>query len=629
MRKYGSWTRRGIHLTLAIALSGAFALIIACTSDGETETAIVETDETEVRAVDPGTQPETGAAEKVTTDPPLRFTRTPTFTVTSTFTATATQTPTPTDTPSPEPTPTHTPTPPPTYTPVPTPTETPIPPTPTSSPTAIPTPTATPTDTATLTPEPTDTPTVEPTATFTPTHSPTSSPTPTPTIAPTVTPTVEPTATFTPTHSPTSSPTPTPTPEPTHTPSPTPTPTITPTPTPEPVTDLTLRWTFQTGVSGSVATTAFNSDLVAHDGVVYAGSKDNKVYAIYASSGQEKWSYNAGSDVTSGGVLSEDGAILYFGTDHTGFFALDTDDGSRRWCYRCDEDDRSESFDARPTLYRDRVIAPAYGRIYAFNADSTSEQEGDLLWAYPRIGHESKDWRFTEAGTAYREAFYIGNGAADSDGTLHGFHTSDGTPDGGPRLRGDQMPYCQEDEDCRSGEDDREPLRTAVVRNGSDIYFGNDAGELIQYTGDTISWVFTTPSNRNVRGDIAATDEIVIFADRSGAIYALNPDREEAVKGANKVHRRPERLWVESTEEQRWIVGGPVISGDYVYVIDSYGLLYMIDLERGKTRYTLDLWSGDAPCVSCRSTPAIEGDMLFAGSQDGTIVGVQLPIYAD
>ena len=700
--KYGSSARRGILFAAAIVLSGAFALMVACTSDSETETAIVETGEPEVKAVATDTQSESDAAAKITTQRPLRFTRTPTFTVTSTFTATATHTPVPTDTPSPEPTSTYTPTPTPTAeptptntsTPVPTPTETPVPPTSTPSPTATPTSTATPTDTAT--PVPTDTPEADLIATLDlideliklstalvelsamsieewdrnevdalissnaslmervaeleaaseGKRSPEldqlvelarlneeniqplralveASPEPTATHTP------EPTATSTPEPSPTPTDTPTPTPEPTDTPTPTPTPTITPTPTPEPITDLTLRWTFQTGASGSVATTASNADLTVRDGVVYAGSKDNKIYAIYASSGQEKWSYNTGSDVTSGGVLSEDGAILYFGTDHTGFFALDTDDGSRRWCYRCDEDDRSDSFETKPTIYEDMVIAPANGRVYAFNADRTSEDEGRLLWANPRIGQDPEDWRFIEAGTAHRDAFYIGNGQADSDGTLHGFHTDTGGRNGNARLRGTQMPYCQEDEDCRGGGDDLEPLRTAVVRNGPDIYFGNDAGELIQYTSNTVSWVFTTASKRNVRGDIAATEEIVVFSDRSGAIYAVNPDREEATKRTSGTGKKPERLWVESTEERRWIAGGPVISGDYVYVIDSHGLLYMIDLERGDTRYTLDLWPGDDPCVSCRSTPAIEDDMLFVGTQDGTIVGVQLPIYAD
>ena len=365
--------------------------------------------------------------------------------------------------------------------------------------------------------------------------------------------------------------------------------------------------------------TASDADVTVRDGVVYAGSKDNKIYAIYASSGTEKWSYNAHSDVTSGGVLSEDGSILYFGTDNTGFFALETDDGAKRWSY---EPDRIGRFEAMPTLYQNKIIAAADARVYAFDADSTSDDEGKLLWAQPKLTLETDYGRFRESGTAYRDAFYIGN----DDGTLHGFHTDTGGRNGSARLRGEQMPYFEEGDD----DDDLEPLRTAVVRNGADIYFGNDAGELIRYTGNSISWVFETEAQRNVRGDIAATDEIVVFADRSGAIYGVNPDPEEARKRrTTDEYETPQEIWVEYIEDARWVAGGPVISGDYVYVIDSHGVLYMIDLERGKTIHKLDLWSGDDPCVSCSSTSAIEGDMLFVGTQDGTIVGVQLPVFTD
>lgn len=379
---------------------------------------------------------------------------------------------------------------------------------------------------------------------------------------------------------------------------------------------------FQTDVSGGPAATATQTDLTARDGVVYAGSKDNRMYAIYASSGRERWSYNARSDVTGGGILSDDGAVLYFGTDSSGFFALDTDDGSRRWSY---QPERIGTFEAKPTLYENVLIAAGDGRVYAFDADTESEEEGKLLWANPMISRDLEYFRFRESGTAYRGAFYIGN----DDGTLHGFHIETGGTNGNARLRGTQMPYCQGDDDCREGEDELEPLRSAVVRHGSDIYFGNDAGELIQYTRNAITWVFTE-SQRGVRGDIAATDEIVVFADRSGAVYAVNPDPEEAYKRREADrYKTPERIWVEYIEDNRWIVGGPVISGDYVYLIDSHGVLYMIDLEHGKTRYTLDLWSGNDPCVSCKSTPAVEGDMLFAGTQDGSIIGVQLPIYAE
>ena len=618
MQKYGSWARRGILFALAIVLSGAFALMIACTSDRETETAIVETREPEVKAVTTGTQSASAADDEITPQRPLRFTRTPTFTVTSTFTATATHTPVPTDTPSPEPTPTHTPTSMPTYTPVPTPTdtptpipiptETPVPPTSTSSPTATPTLTATPTYSAT--PLPTDTPL------------PTATPTPEPTIAPTP----EPTATFTPTPFPTPtvepSPTSTPTltPEPTAIPSPTPTPTITPTPTPEPVADLTLRWTFQTESTGTGPIRAIVPDVTVHDGIVYVGSKDDKFYAIYAATGEVRWVRNVSSDVTTGAVVSEDGSIVYFGTNSEGLLALETEDGSIRWEYNPDS---IRSFNVRPTIYENVLIAPNDdGRIYAFDADPESEKEGELKWVYPNPPRKELD-QFEEAGIAHDDAFYIGN----DDGTLHGITISNGLPNGSARLRGNQMPYYDPGSD-----DPPELLRTAIVRSGTDIYFGNDGREIIKYTGNRIRWVYNT--ERPVRGDIAAIESVVVAADLSGAVYALNPDEREAeLKREGDDYKSPEVLWREFTDSNEGrdarVIGGPVIAGQWVFVLDHFGILYMIDLERGKAEYKLDLWDGNPPCRLCKSGPAIEDDMLFVGTQDGTIVGVQLPIHVD
>ena len=40
------------------------------------------------------------------------------------------------------------------------------------------------------------------------------------------------------------------------------------------------------------------------------------------------------------------------------------------------------------------------------------------------------------------------------------------------------------------------------------------------------------------------------------------------------------------------VIGGPVLAGDWVFVIDGNGILYMIDVDRGRTRYSLDLWEG-------------------------------------
>ena len=380
-----------------------------------------------------------------------------------------------------------------------------------------------------------------------------------------------------------------------------------------------MVWTFQTESTGTGPIRAIVPDITVHDGIVYVGSKDNRFYAIYAATGEVRWYRNVYSDVTTGAVLSEDGSTVYFGTANEGLLALDTEDGSKRWEYNPAD---VRSFDVRPTIYENVLIAPSDdGRVYAFDVDPESENVGDRIWVYPETRRKELQ-TFKEAGLAYKDAFYIGN----DDGTLHGITISTGLLNGSARLRDRQMPYYDRDVD-----EEPEPLRSGLARAGTDIYFGNDAREVIKYRGNQVRWVFKT--ERPVRGDLAATDSVVIATDRGGAIYALNPDERLAEKRhENDDYETPERLWRTYTDRQEGIdasvIGGPVIAGAWVFVIDHFGVLYMIDIERGKAEYQLDLWGGTSPCRLCKSSPAVEGDMLFAGTQDGTIVGIKLPEFS-
>ena len=355
-----------------------------------------------------------------------------------------------------------------------------------------------------------------------------------------------------------------------------------------------------------------------HDGVVYVGSKDNTMYAIDAQTGQEIWSRNVFSDVNAAAAISQDGTVVFVGTESEGFLALDTENGSKRWDYNPVD---GGNFNVKPTVYGHTVIVAwegrgdQNGRIHAFDGNPDSDTEGELLWTFPKPP-ASGLLSFDEAGIAYEDAFYIGN----DDGTLHGVKISTGFLDARARLKGNRMPYY---ELGSSAEPD--PIRSQVVRSGENIYFANDH-EVIQYTGARIRWVYGT--SRPVRGAIAASEGIVVVADRSGAIHGINPDRQAAERKSNiDDYDTPERFWREFTEENSPIIGGPILAGAWVFAVDTKGILYMIDIDQGRIRYSLDLWEGNSHCVLCKSTPAVEGDMIFVGTQDGTILGIQLPEY--
>ena len=83
-----------------------------------------------------------------------------------------------------------------------------------------------------------------------------------------------------------------------------------------------LRWHFQTG-------SAVQSQIAAAGGRVYAGSNDARVYALRASDGHPLWTFPAGGAVQSAIVVT--GPVVYVASDDEALYALQVSDGARLW----------------------------------------------------------------------------------------------------------------------------------------------------------------------------------------------------------------------------------------------------------------------------------------------------------
>ena len=112
------------------------------------------------------------------------------------------------------------------------------------------------------------------------------------------------------------------------------------------------------------------------DGTIYIGANNSNFYAIRPG-GQLKWLYEAEREVAgiwSTAALSVDGAIVYFGANKGGIYALNTRDGSLRWRF-----DIFGSVYSSPTL--DDVGAlytgSTLGHVFALNAAT-----GDVIFDY-------------------------------------------------------------------------------------------------------------------------------------------------------------------------------------------------------------------------------------------------------
>ena len=87
------------------------------------------------------------------------------------------------------------------------------------------------------------------------------------------------------------------------------------------------RWSFQT--DGLV----YSSPAVV-DGTVYIGSDDGTVYALEAAFGTERWSFQTDGDVKSSPAVVD--GIVYVGNSDGHVYALDTADGTERWSFQTD-----------------------------------------------------------------------------------------------------------------------------------------------------------------------------------------------------------------------------------------------------------------------------------------------------
>jgi outer membrane protein assembly factor BamB len=158
-----------------------------------------------------------------------------------------------------------------------------------------------------------------------------------------------------------------------------------------------LRWTFQTR-------SAVQSKIAAAGGRVFAGSNDASVYALRASDGRPLWTFPAGGAVQSAIMVT--GSVVYAASDDETLYALRVSDGTRLW---------STSLGAGIT-----GIAVTGGTVITSGDDNAVHalraSDGGRLWDFP-----------TGAGGATgvavaRGVVYAGSG----DGQFYAVRAADG-----------------------------------------------------------------------------------------------------------------------------------------------------------------------------------------------------------
>jgi hypothetical protein len=114
-------------------------------------------------------------------------------------------------------------------------------------------------------------------------------------------------------------------------------------------------------------------------GLVYAGSVDNKVYALNATTGTPIWNYTTGGTVVSPAVA---GGVVFVGSADYRVYALNTTTGALIWNYTTGSWVNSSPAVAGGVVF----VGSADGTVYAFGSpiltlttDATNVQVGDLI----------------------------------------------------------------------------------------------------------------------------------------------------------------------------------------------------------------------------------------------------------
>ena len=306
------------------------------------------------------------------------------------------------------------------------------------------------------------------------------------------------------------------------------------------VDQLALKWVF--AYPGALRA---RSQPLVHDGVIFVGSQAGDIYALDLESGCAHWTYSAGAEVRSslslGEVPGRDDPVLYMGDFSATVHAIDASDGSLVW--RASVGDHPDAtITGSPKLHDGSLYVPISSSEWATAADpgyacctfrggvaSVDAASGELNWRAHVIEEPAVETGETNpfgaarkgpAGApvwnsptidAERGVLYVGTGeaytspAADTSDAVLAFSLATGERQWAKQLLGGDAWNMA----CFIGE-----AANCPEEDGPDLDIG----------ASTVLWS-------------GGERDYLLVGQKSGDVYALDPDEGGAVVWHNKVGR--------------------------------------------------------------------------------------------
>ncbi len=342
-------------------------------------------------------------------------------------------------------------------------------------------------------------------------------------------------------------------------------------------------WSFTTGAG------LFITPVIGGNGVVYFGSADHDFYAV-GPGGRLCWKLRTGNIIDAAAALDSAGRTVTIGSGDDYLYHLNTDPRAHRviWRYRATHRPATGQLvdwwegDVAFGLDENIYTGNTGGVIYSFTPGGRLRwtfAAGNSVWTMPAFGR---------GGTTYWGSVDRNVYALDASGRMLWSAPTLGFVVSSPALGSDGTVYL--------GSFD------------SKLYALNPVTGATRWTFGTQDHIYGSAAlAHDAQGD---TTEIYV-ASTDGSVYALSP--------AGKL------LWSYDTGEpiRSSPVLGPAPAGEHrniLYVGSSDGLLYALDADTGRRRWSFNTVAGD-PILRDRhelnSSPALGRSGVYIGSEDG------------
>ena len=395
---------------------------------------------------------------------------------------------------------------------------------------------------------------------------------------------------------------------------------------------LALKWVF--AYPGALRA---RSQPLVHDGVVFVGSQSGDIYALDLETGCAHWTYSAGAEVRSslslGHVPGRPNPVLYMGEFSATVHAADALDGSLIWRTAVG-DHPDATITGSPKLHEEKLYIPISSSEWATAADpgyacctfqggvvAVDAASGEVQWrnhvidepavetseqnsfGAPRKGPAGAPVWNSPTIDADRGVLYVGTGegytspAADTSDAVLAFALETGERQWAKQLLGGDAWNMA----CFIGE-----AANCPEEDGPDLDIG----------ASTILW---SDGDR----------DYLLVGQKSGDVYALDPDKDGAVLWRNKVGRGGFLggvHWGMSADTESLFVpiADTTITGRFTGEV-SPGIHALDPTSGDRKWYTPSIadCEGKSPAPICEqgmSAAITSSDgLVFAGSLDGNL----------